>query len=44
MFLEDGNSNIRESLMKGDKDRKIYKQYEREYLDIDTKTESETSY
>jgi hypothetical protein len=44
MFLEDGSSNIRESLMKGDKDRKIYKQYEREYLDIDTKTESETSY
>ena len=35
MFLEDGNDNIRESLMKGDKDRKIYKHYETEYLGID---------
>jgi len=35
MFLEDENDNIRESLLRGDKDRKIYKIYETEYLGIE---------
>jgi len=39
MFLE--NESIRESLLKGDKDRKIYKTYEREYLCIDNENNLE---
>jgi len=35
MFLEDDNEYIREALLKGDKERKIYKKYESEYLGID---------
>jgi hypothetical protein len=37
MFIND--SNIKEALLKGDKDRKIFKKYEKEFLGIENKDE-----
>lgn len=41
MFIEDSNQHIRESLLSGDKNRKTYKIYERDYLGIDNENNIE---
>jgi len=41
LFMDNENKNIRESLLRGDKDRKIYKKYESEFLDIEIDIEND---